>query len=121
MGCSSRSRTVISNLAATAPSQQSVVEGQGDPQHLMLGDGAVVLHHQLILRAVDAQNGRVRLVDDGGEALHAEHAQIGHSEGGALVLVGAQLVGTGPLRQIPGLGGQGLQAQKVRVPDHRGR
>ncbi|CAN3999889.1 serine--tRNA ligase, partial [Dysosmobacter welbionis] len=99
--------------------QQSVVEGQGDPQHLMLSDGAVVLHHQLILRAVDAQNGCVRLVDDGGEALHAEHAQIGHSEGGALVLVSTQLVGTGPLRQILGLGGQGFQAQQVRVPDHR--
>ena len=49
MGCSSRSRTVHLEFGRYRAVQQSVVEGQGDPQHLMLGDGAVVLHHQLIL------------------------------------------------------------------------
>ena len=78
--------------------QEAVVEGQGEPQDLMLGDVALVLHHQLILRA-HAQNGGVGLVDDGVKLSMPNIPRL-DTEKVEPLYSSAQLVGTGPLRQI---------------------
>ena len=43
------------------------------------------------LAGSDRQDGGVRWVDDGGEVLDAEHAEVGHRGGAALVFLRLQL------------------------------
>ena len=58
-------------------------------------------------------------VNDGREAVDAEHAQIGDGEGGVGQLFGPQLAGPGPPAQVADLVRQAADARGGHVLDHR--
>jgi hypothetical protein len=80
---------------------------------------AVVGGHGLGEGGAGGQDGRLGGVDDGGELLHAEHAEVGDGEGAAAHVVGGQLALAGAADQLPGLAGDLGEGQVVGVADHR--
>ena len=69
--------------------------------------------------AADAEDGRLRLIDDGRPDDRAEHAGVGDSERALLDLVRTQLLGPGPLTEVVDGPGDAQQRELVGVLDHR--
>ena len=58
-----------------------------------------------LLAGADRQDAALRRVDDRGELLDAEHAEVGDREGAALELLELQLAGAGARGEVLHLGG----------------
>ena len=80
------------------------------------GDGIVTIFigddQWLLGDSADAQDGRVRLIDDGQTEDGAELAGVGDGEGGAFDIFGLQFLGAGALAEV---GDAALQAEEVEV------
>ena len=63
-----------------------MVEGQRKGHHLARADHAF-RHAGFFNHAAHAQNGGFRRIDNGGKAVHAQHAHVGDGEAAALDLV----------------------------------
>lgn len=73
----------------------------------------------LCLDGTDAQGSGLRWVHDGAELTHTEHAQVGHRDGAALVVVCLQLVGLCAGGQLAKSRVDARKALVVCVPDYR--
>src|SRR5699024_5918 len=60
--------------------QYSVVGGESDGHNLGCGDCAILEDHGLLPRSSHGEDSRLWRVDDRGELLGSEHAQVGNSE-----------------------------------------
>src|ERR671920_1983380 len=119
MGFSRRRLTAAMYWAPSAP---LVMRWSADRVSFIVGrDELVVL---VVGRALDdATHGDyrgLRRVDDGGEALDAEHAHVGDGDGAALVLVGREIPVASALGEVLGLLRDGSEALLGGVPDDRG-
>jgi hypothetical protein len=77
-----------------------------------------VLHHGLLHDATDGQDAGIGRVDDGGELLDAEHAQVGDGEGVAFPVLRLQLFLLGPLGVVAHFNADGAQGLSIGKTHH---
>src|SRR6202030_4333016 len=83
-----------------------------------LAQGRVLDHDRAPDYGTGAEDGDLRLVDDGRVEQGAAAARIGQRERAAGQLVRAHLPGPGALGEVAGLAGQPADVQVTRVVDH---
>ena len=79
---------MLEPLSANCPVHDPVVTRHRDPHHAGHGGLTVRPRHHLLLGAAHGQDAGLGRVDDGGELVDAEHAQVGDGEAAALELLG---------------------------------
>ena len=76
-----------------------MVAGHRD-SHQLPHDDLALAHDGARRHRADGEDGGLRRVDDGGEFVHAEHAEVAHGEGRAGVLFGLELAAARSLGQL---------------------
>ena len=117
-GCSTSATSVCRNVAAVGAVDRAVVAGQHqlhDRRDLDLP----VADDRLVLDRADGEDRDLRRVEDGGELLDAEHAEVRDRERPALEVRELQLVVAGPPDEVGARAGDLLHGAPVRVADDR--
>lgn len=100
------------------PIDNPVVERQAEVPHRPNGD-RIVNDDGTFLNGADAQNGDLRLMDDGGAEQAAEPTMVGDRERSALNLLGAQFLGPGSFGKIRDSFRQLDQSLSIGMPNYR--
>lgn len=86
---------VLNEVGGLRAIHDAVVGGEGDI-HKGLEDGLTAgIRHELLDGAAYGEDADLRRVDDGGEAIHAEHAEVADGEGSVLHVVELEGAGAG--------------------------
>src|SRR4051794_20144810 len=70
----------------------AVIAAQADPHALPCDDGAFLVHHRNIADAADAEDERLRRINNRGELVHPIRTEITHGNGTTGELVRAELL-----------------------------
>ncbi len=73
----------------------AMIKGEAERESITRGEGAVVQRHGLAHDGTDAENGGLGGIDDRGECLDPEAAEIAEREASALHVCGSELTGAG--------------------------
>src|ERR1700734_271521 len=91
-------------LAGVGAVHDAVVEAEGEALDGADGDGVVAVlvgdDLSLFVEAADAEDGRLRLIDDWRAELLAEDAGVGECEGASGDLIGSELLAAGAVRDV---------------------
>src|SRR5215212_8026953 len=101
---------------AVAAVGDAVIRREGELHYARRDDFAVLVVVGAPRDARDGDDGRLRRVDDRGEALDAEHAHVGDGDRTPLVLVGLELALARPGGEVLGLLGDGSEALAPDIP-----
>jgi len=88
---------VLGERRSRSAVEHAVIPGEREREALHAPDGPVVVEHQVLTQSPDAENRRVRRVDDRRESVHAVHAERADRERPALEVGQFQRTGPGGL------------------------